>query len=168
MSLILKHCDINTDTTLTSATTPHGYWSNRKISTTWRVNLARLLGDEMFRNHRFYKLTLNQFSKSSANFGAGQADSQLMFVMSGMPTYNATYDITSNTHTRKYHFMTMDLAYTGQTFTFTENVSSCIIQPTNEDINITIDLVRAIDGTTPGHGTDAFPHCVYNFSITPI
>jgi hypothetical protein len=169
MSLILKHCDISISTEANTASSECGYWSNGKQSTTWRVNLARMLGDEMFRNHTHYKLTLNQLSKSSASFGGAQADSQIMFVMSGMPVYQGTYDVATNTHNRKYHFLTQDLAYIGETFTFTTNVSSCIIQPTAENIEIKIDLLRAMDGLPCNNtGANKFPHCVYNFSITPI
>jgi K+-transporting ATPase A subunit len=44
VSLILKHSDISTTTTLDSASSNNGSWSNGKQKTTWWFNIRSLLG----------------------------------------------------------------------------------------------------------------------------
>ena len=67
-SLVLKHSDISTDTTLATVFNSIGSWSNGKQSTTWRINLKKLLGPAMYDNNDMFVLRLNQIANASAGF----------------------------------------------------------------------------------------------------
>ena len=59
-SLVLKHSDISTDITLATVYNSIGSWSNGKQTTTWRVNLKKVLGPAMYDNNDMFVLRLNQ------------------------------------------------------------------------------------------------------------
>jgi len=167
-NLILRHSDISTDITLTSASNSSGsYWSNGKQTTTFRVNLRQLLGN-MWEKYDTFCIRLNQHSFSSANFPAvTNTDNQLLFFMSGLSFVNCTYNVVTGTNTNRYCFYQANIpSSTTQTVTLSPNVSIGNFKKTNEWVDITIELIRAIDGTSAQFGASAkFPHMVYSFDI---
>ena len=169
VTLVLKHADISTDTTLASVSNSVGSWENGKQKTTFNVNLRKLLGNEMYDNNDLFVLRLNQFAYLTANFPASVYDNQLIFKMTGLNFRNSTYNQKTGNNTGRYQMMIMNLTTSSsQTISFSPNISMCNFMTSNEDVQITIELFRSFSDLAAQYGTEKFPHMCYSFDIYPV
>ena len=168
VTLVLKHADISTDTTLDSVSNNVGSWSNGKQKTSWRVNLRNLLG-EQYRDNDLYVLRLNQLAYAQANFPNNTAiDQQLIVNISGLRFQNSTYSVSSGNNTQTNQLVILNMATTGGTIDYSPNIAMCNFTISGEYVTITIELLRTIDNAPPVYNATKFPHMVYNFDIMAV
>jgi hypothetical protein len=164
VTLVLKHADISTDTTLASVSNSIGSWSNGKQKTSWRVNLRNLLGDQ-FRDNDLFTLRLNQVAYAQANFPNDVIDQQVIVNISGLRFKNSTYSVSSGNNTQTNQLLILNIATTGATVDYSPNIAMCNFTISGEYVTITIELLRTIDNQPPQYNLATFPHMVYNFDI---
>lgn len=168
VSLVLKHSDISTDTTAVSASSSAGYWSNGKQKTTWRFNMKHLLGSEIYDNNDLFVLRLNQLSYSNANFPLAGKDQQVIVNLSGLNFINSTYDIKNGNSGSKQQLVLVNLGINGGVESYPPNIAMCNFGKSGEYVNLTIELMRTIDGLAGQFGTEMYPHMVYQLDIYPV
>jgi hypothetical protein len=165
VTLVLKHADISTDTTLDNVSNNVGSWSNGKQTTSWRVNFRNLLG-ENYRENDLYVLRLNQLSYAQANFPNAVADRQVIVNISGLRFQNSTYSVSSGNNTDRNQLVLVNMATASTTLDYSPNIAICNFRISGEYVTITIELLRTIDNQPAQYGaSDKFPHMVYQFDI---
>jgi len=165
VTLVLKHADISTDKTLDNVSNNVGSWSNGKQSTSWRVNLRNLLG-EQYRENELYVLRLNQLSYAQANFPNAVEDRQVIVNISGLRFQNSTYSVSSGNNTDRNQLVIVNMATTSTTVDYSPNIAMCNFKISSEHVTITIELLRTIDNQPAQYSVnDMFPHMVYQFDI---
>jgi hypothetical protein len=168
VSLVLKHSDISTTTTLDSASANNGYWSNGKQITTWRFNMRNLLGNKMYDENDMFVLRLNQLSYSAVNFPLTVKDQQLVVTLSGLNFINSTYNVGSGNSGSKQQMLLINMGANGGVESYSPNIAMCNFGKSQDNIEFTIELIRTIDGLPAQYGAATFPHCVYSFDIYPV
>ena len=152
VTLVLKHADISTDTTLASVSNSIGSWSNGKQKTSWRDN-------------DLFTLRLNQVAYAQANFPNDVIDQQVIVNISGLRFKNSTYSVSSGNNTQTNQLLILNIATTGATVDYSPNIAMCNFTISGEYVTITIELLRTIDNQPPQYNLATFPHMVYNFDI---
>lgn len=168
VSLILKHSDISTTTSAATASSSQGSWSNGKQSTTWRLNLRKLLGNKIYDENDLFVLRLNQIAYATANFPNAEKDQQVIITLSGLNFVNSTYNVATGNSTSKHQMLLMNIATAAATVEFSPNVAMCNFGKSGENVELTIDLIRTIDNLPAVYNTNTFPHCAYSFDIYPV
>lgn len=169
VTLILKHADIDIDTSLVSASSNCGSWTNGKQSTTWNVNLRNLLGNVIYDNNDLFVLRLNQFAYSTANFPASVYDNQLIFKMRGLNFRNSTYNPKTGNNSGEYQMLVANLiTNASETFSLSPNISMCNFMKSSENVQITIELFRSFSDLPAQYGVEKFPHMCFSFDIYPV
>ena len=164
VTLVLKHADISTDTTLDSISNNVGSWSNGKQKTSWRINFRNLLG-EQYRDNDLYVLRLNQLAYAQANFPNANADRQIIVNISGLRFQNSTYSVSSGNNTDRNQLVILNMATTSTTIDYSPNIAMCNFTISGEYVTITIELLRTIDNQPAQYNLEKFPHMVYQFDI---
>lgn len=170
VTLILKHSDISTTLTSATASSSNGSWSNGKQKTSWNVNLKVLLGN-LWNKYDTFLIRLNQVSYSSADFPAtNNIDQQVVVTMSGLPFFNSTYNQATGLNNNKYQMLLLGIEKSRAVVNnYAPNVSVANFKKSSENVEITIELLRATDGLAAAYGAvDKFPHMCYSFDIIPI
>lgn len=170
VSLVLKHSDISTSLNSDTASSDLGSWTNGKQKTTWNVNMKILLG-HLWNKYDTFLLRLNQVSYSSADFPAtNNIDQQVVVTMSGLNFVNSTYDQATGRNSTKYSMLILGMEKSRAIVNnYAPNVSICNFKKGSENIDITIELLRATDGLPASYGiVDKFPHMVFSFDIIPL
>jgi hypothetical protein len=168
VSLVLKHSDISTTTTGATASSNNGSWSNGKQKTSWRINLRNLLGNKMYDENDMFILRLNQLSYATANFPLAVTDQQHIITLSGLNFINSTYNVSSGNTDSKHQMLLLNMATNGGVESYSPNIAMCNFGKSQDNIEITIELIRTIDGLPAQYGASTFPHCVYSFDIYPV
>ena len=167
-SLVLKHSDLSLEN-IGTATVINGGWSNGKGKTTWRVNLRRLLGDVVYDEYSVFALRLNQLCHTGiTEFSKADQDKQVVLQMTGLNFLNSTYSVKTGNNTNKYHMIALDILDTSQSFEYAPNISMCSFKKGEENVEITIELIRTVDGLPAEFNSldvNYFPSFVYNFDI---
>jgi hypothetical protein len=168
VSLILKHSDISTSTTSDSVSNNVGSWSNGKQKTAFNFNLRDLLGNKMYDENDMFVLRLNQLSYSSANFPLTPKDQQLVVTLSGLNFINSTYNVATGNSGSKQQMLLINMATAGAVESFSPNIAMCNFGKSSDNITLTIELIRTIDGLAGQYGASTYPHCVYSLDIYPV
>jgi hypothetical protein len=168
VSLVLKHSDISTVTTSDTASSNNGSWSNGKQKTTWRLNMRNLLGNKMYDENDMFILRLNQFSYASANFPLAVRDQQCVITLSGLNFINSTYNVATGNTGSKHQMLLTNMVPAGAVESYSPNIAMCNFGKSQDTVELTIELIRTIDGLAGQYGTSPFPHCVYSFDIFPV
>ena len=167
VSFTLSHADINTDTTLDTASAPCGSWSGGKQRTTWNVDLSKLMGD--LYQPGIYALRLNQFVHSAANYYDYETDSINVFLMSGLTWSNSSYSVATNSNSDKMQLMMHNLIETSECINYSSNVGTAsFIIDHQPQVRLTIELVNAITLLPTTYETEKLGHMVFNFDIFPV
>jgi hypothetical protein len=175
VNLTLKHSDISTLTGTNLTNSANGFtsdgntagsWKRGRQSSTWRVSMENLLGNQ-YKIGRLYQLRLNIISTSAANFPLTVDDQSLIFKMSGLTWINCNYDPKQG-NTNQCQFLTQTLGTNANTQVYGPStcVSTFVLDGNQKEL--TISLFRLITNTAAQYGTQYFPMCVYSFSIHPI
>jgi hypothetical protein len=165
VSLILKHSDISTTTTGITATANNGNWSNGKQKTTWRINMRNLLGSEMYDNNEMFVLRLNQLSYAADNFPLAPKDQQVIITLSGLSFSNSTYDVKTGNSSNRQQLVLVNMSTNAYVESYPPNIAMCNFTKSQENIELTIELIRTIDNLPAQYGATKFPHMVYSFDI---
>jgi hypothetical protein len=168
VSLVLKHSDISTSTTSITASSNNGSWSNGKQSTTWRLNMRNLLGNKMYDENDMFILRLNQFSYASANFPLSAKDQQNIITLSGLNFINSTYNVSTGNKSSQHQMLLTNMSTAGAVENYSPNIAMCNFGKSQDNIELTIELIRTIDNLPAQYGAVQFPHCVYSFDIYPV
>ena len=164
VTLVLKHADISTNTTLDNITNNIGRWSNGKQTTSWRINFRNLLG-EQYRENDLYVLRLNQLAYSQDNFPNNAIDQQLIVNISGLRFQNSSYSVITGNNSDRNQLVILNMATTGGTIDYSPNIAMCNFTISGEYATITIELLRTIDNQPAQYNVAKFPHMVYQFDI---
>jgi hypothetical protein len=165
VTLVLKHADISTDTTLDSVSNNVGSWSNGKQKTSWRINLRNLLGDH-YGDNELFVLRLNQLAYAQANYpNDATIDQQLIVNISGLRFQNSTYSAITGNNSDRNQLVILNMATTGGTIDYSPNIAMCNFTIAGEYVTITIELLRTIDNQPVQYNLTKFPHMVYQFDI---
>jgi hypothetical protein len=167
VSLVLKHSDISTALNTNPTVNNVGTWSNGKQSTTWKVNIRNLLGNEMYDENELFTLRLNQISYATANFPLATRDQQVIVTLSGLNFVNSTYDVKTGNSGRSQQLVLVNMGTTAGVESYSPNIAMCNFKKSGDYVNLTIDLIRTIDGLAGQFGAEFYPHCVYQFDIYP-
>jgi hypothetical protein len=169
VSLLLKHSDISTSTTAVSANSQNGSWSNGRQKSTWRVNMRNLLGNELYENNDLFVLRLNQLSYSAAsNFPLSPKDQQLIINLSGLNFSNSTYDVKSGNNNNKQQLVLLNMSISAYVESYSPNIAMSMFTKSEENIELTIELIRTLDNLPAQYGATIFPSMVYQFDIYAI
>jgi len=170
VSLVLKHSDINIDSTLASAETSVGGWTNGKQESWWNVNLRNLLGDSIYNNHDKFIIRLNQLSHSNSNFAvSANIDNLIEFNMSGLNFVNSTFDVLTGNNNHRYKFLFgLVPSSTAGVISLQPNISLGTFSKSSDNVRIRIELMRMSDNTPIQSNANRCPHMAYAFDIIPI
>ena len=106
-----------------------------------------------------------------SDFPKTEADRQVIVQMSGLNFLNSTYSVKTGNNTNKYHVIALDVLDTSQSFEYAPNISMCSFKKGEENVELTIELIRTVDGLpaeADNLSAKSFPSFVYNFDIIPI
>jgi hypothetical protein len=165
ISLLLKHSDISTSTTAVSANSENGSWSNGRQLTKWRVNMRNLLGNEIYDNNELFVLRLNQLSYSATNFPLSAKDQQVIITLSGLNFSNSTYDVKSGNNNNKQQLVLLNMSTNAYVENYSPNIGMCNFTKSEENVELTLELIRTIDNLPAQFGTTIFPSMVFQFDI---
>jgi hypothetical protein len=168
VSLLLKHSDISTSTTAISANSQNGKWENGRQKTTWRINMRNLLGNEIYDNNELFVLRLNQLSYSATNFPLSQKDQQIIINLSGLNFSNSTYDVKSGNNNNKQQLVLLNMSTNAYVESYSPNIGMANFTKSQDNIELTIELIRTIDNLPAQYGATIFPSMVYQFDIYAI
>lgn len=166
----LKHADICNNSLAFEASEPTaGYWSEGKTTTTWYIDLEKIVGYETFNNTQLFGLRLNQTSFTAENFSQGNEDTQLLAYIEGLQWENCNYDVATNQNTNKAVLSVFNITNIAITTSYPPNVSVLNFKKTSPRVKITISYVRLRDLTAPLiNENTTIPNGVFQFSIFPI
>jgi hypothetical protein len=164
VSFTLSHSDIDTDTSLDTASASCGSWSGGKQRTTWNVDLERLMGD--LYKPGVYALRLNQFVHSAADYFNDDAASMNIFMMSGLKWSNSSYSVATNSNSDKMQLIMHNLIETSECINYSSNVGSAnFIIDHQSQVRLTIELINAITLLPTAYVNETLPHMLFNFDI---
>jgi hypothetical protein len=168
VSLVLKHSDISTALNTNPPVNNVGSWSSGKQSTTWRFNMRHLLGSEIYDNNDLFVLRLNQLSYATANFPLNPQDQQVIVTLSGLNFVNSTYDVKTGNTGSQHQSVLLNIGTTAGVESYSPNIAMCNFGKSGDYVNLSIDLIRTIDGLAGQFGMAFYPHMVYQFDIYPV
>jgi hypothetical protein len=167
VSLILKHSDISL-TSVSAISNNIGSWSNGRQSTTWKVNLRKLLGNEIYNDNDIFVLRLNQLAYGTADFPNTAIDQQLIIRVSGLNFINSSYNVASGNAGSYNQLVLVNMATSANVINYSPNIAMCNFGKSGENVEFTIELIRTIDNLPAVWGVNFFPNCVYSFDIYPV
>jgi hypothetical protein len=145
-----------------------GTWSNGKQTSTFRFNMKKLLSNEMYDNNELFVLRLNQLSYAPIDFPLAAQDQQVVVTLSGLNFRNSTYNVKTGSSSNKQQLVLLNMGITGGVESYSPNIAMCNFGKSQENIELTIELIRTIDGQPALFGANFFPHMVYQFDIYPV
>lgn len=168
-NLVLRHSDISTDVTAVTASSSAGSWSNGKQSVTFKVDLRKLIGAEIYDDAEEFVLRLNQFANVAANFPLSVQDRSVIIRVSGLNFVSSSYDTRTSNNGPYYNMLLTILATSDQCYNYSPNTSICNFRKSQPEVELTFEYIRMIDGLAAQYGAvDKFPHCVYSFDVYKI
>jgi hypothetical protein len=168
VSLVLKHSDIAPATNTYPSTSNVGVWSNGKQKTIFNFNMRNLLGNKMYDENELFVLRLNQLSYAPIDFPLAAQDQQVVVTLSGLNFVNSTYNVKTGNSTNKQQLVLLNMGITGGVESYSPNIAMCNFGKSQENINLTIELIRTVDGLAAQFGANFFLHMVYQFDIYPV
>jgi hypothetical protein len=122
----------------------------------------------MYDENDMFVLRLNQLSYSVANFPLTVKDQQLVVTLSGLNFINSTYNVGSGNSGSKQQMLLINMSTNGAVESYSPNIAMCNFGKSQDNIELTFELIRTIDGLAGQSTSERYPHCVYSFDIYPV
>jgi hypothetical protein len=129
--------------------------------------MRHLLGSEIYDNNDLFVLRLNQLSYATANFPLATRDQQVIATLSGLNFVNSTYDVKTGNTGSQHQLVLVNMGVSGGVESYSPNIAICNFGKSGDYVNLTIDLIRTIDGLAGQFGAEMYPHMCYQFDIYP-
>jgi hypothetical protein len=165
VSLVLKHSDIGPATNSYPTNSSVGTWSNGKQKTTFNFNMRNLLGNKMYDENDLFVLRLNQLSYAPIDFPLAVQDQQVVVTLSGLNFVNSTYNVKTGNSSNKQQLVLLNMGISGGVESYPPNIAMCNFGKSSDNINLTIELIRTVDGLAGQFGANFYPHMVMQFDI---
>ena len=171
-SLVLAHSDISPNFADDTATHANGsYWTARRATATWKINMRTLVGPEIWDTHKgAYILRLNSFSHNGADFTTNPNNQSLRVQLDGLAWKNSSYDTRTAQNTTKYDAFCLYMEENiSRSYYLSPNISKAQFVKSSDMVDLTVSFIRMVDGLpVTVDGANPMPMCVLTFDVFPV
>jgi hypothetical protein len=89
-------------------------------------------------------------------------------VLSGLNFINSTYNVATGNTGRTQQLLLLNMATTAYVENYPPTIAMCNFGKSNDNIELTIELIRTIDGLPAQYSASTFPHMVFSYDIYPV